>query len=200
MGDRCAEMRLWWEDHALAELDPERSRELEAHLLACPDCRAGHTDVTAIVRGLRAASEPPDLDGAWARFQAKVAAAPPAASPRRWLRLTPRARWAAAAALVLVALACGRWATLPDGALEMPDFTGDMGPGTHRRTEYHLKLRLRDVRDGAEGRTFTITRWGRRVGHGKLTWPGELPGLWNAVAWPEPNEQLDDRDSVWIER
>jgi anti-sigma factor RsiW len=108
-----------WLLHAAGELSPRRRRDLDAHLAACETCRA---ESASLARGL-AALETLDRQPAVRaeameslRRRLGVAAAHRAARPAI-LTVVWRHRWAAAAAVILVAAVAWTLAPGPKGPL-----------------------------------------------------------------------------------
>lgn len=97
------------EEYALDLLPPDEAARIEAHVATCPECRAGLSELRAVMEGLAAATEPeqprPELKG---RVLAALEAMPRARSPRRLgagsIPGRPL-RWLAAAAVLALVVA-----------------------------------------------------------------------------------------------
>lgn len=111
--------------HVGGELDPARTREVEAHLTACADCRAEAARLQATWDTLATAAVPPTATRAdlWSGVQARTTGQ---ATAGWFFGRSATARASLAVATLALGVLAGRWTgTLGDTAVADDDNTDD---------------------------------------------------------------------------
>jgi anti-sigma factor RsiW len=112
---RCKEAQKLVSEYVDGSLEERRAAELEKHLESCPDCREVLRDLESIVREARSLKTVVPPDAVWERISGALAGArldekarrrerAPVIAPGRALFPSRRPIWAAAAAVLVMAL------------------------------------------------------------------------------------------------
>jgi len=88
---KCRTAERWISRDLDRPLEGAVRAALEAHLAACPKCRATASDVQSLRARLGEVRYPEPLPYFWTRLEARLAAAPAAPSQAFWLRWSLRA-------------------------------------------------------------------------------------------------------------
>jgi anti-sigma factor RsiW len=129
----CHETREVFEEHRRRELDPDRARAVEAHLAACPACRALWTRDEALIGLIRALPRPPAPSGLAREVRALGA-------PRRGIAGWLGRPWVAAAlAALVVAAVLAPFVRRAERPVDVVEALIQSGVAEHRRILLELE-------------------------------------------------------------
>lgn len=137
----CHETRDALEEYRRRELAPDRARAVEAHLEACPTCRAIWARDDALVTLIRALPRPPAPPGLARELRALGA-------PRRGIAGWLGRPWVAAAiAALVVGAVLAPWLRPAERPADIVDTLIQSGVAEHRRILLELEADPREVGD-----------------------------------------------------